>query len=125
MVLATSGVCPAECQADLDLLAAACHAEDSVPWAGNGLPGALTSAGAPAGTTVTPLQAFQLFANGTASVPTNLQHGVVSADPLPLNLTACKGNKTGVYPYYSPPPPSPPPPSPPPSPPPPSPPPPR
>ena len=119
-LLANGTSCPAECQADLDLLGMACHAEDAVRWDGNGMPGYLTLPGAPSGTVVTPLQAFQLFANGSASVPTNLQNGVASATPLPLNLSAC-GNATGVYVFYSPPPspppPSPPPPSPPPPPP--------
>ena len=112
---ATAQSCPAACQADLDLLAEACHAEDTVPWVGNGLPGALTAQGAPAGTTVTSLAAFQLFANGTASVPANLVAGVTSPAPLPLTLSAC-ANNTGVYAFYSPPPspPNPPPPSPPP-----------
>jgi hypothetical protein len=117
-LLANTTSCPQECQADLDLLAQACHAEDDVPWSGNGLPGFLTAAGAPAGAVVTPLDAFQLLANGTASVPSNLQHGVSSAVPLPLELSRC-GNATGIYPLYSPPPPNPPPPSPAPSPPPP------
>jgi hypothetical protein len=120
---ANATFCPASCQADLNLLAEACHAEDAVAWAGNGLPGALTAQGAPAGTMVSPLVAFQLLANGTASVPTNLANGVTSATPLPLVLSAC-GNSSGVYAFYSPPPspppPSPPPPSPPPPPPPPS-----
>ena len=107
--------CPASCQADLNLLAEACHAEDAVAWAGNGLPGALTAQGAPVGTMVSPLIAFQLLANGTAAVPTNLANGVTSATPLPLVLTAC-GNSSGIYGFYSPPPspPPPPPPSPPP-----------
>jgi hypothetical protein len=114
---ATPATCPAECQADLDLLAGACHAEDAVRWVGNGVPGALNAVGTPAGTFVTPLQAFQLFLNGTASVSTNLQNGVSSAAPLPLNLAACTGVTDGVYTMYRPPPPSPPLPSPPPSPP--------
>jgi hypothetical protein len=101
-----ASVCLTECQADLDLLAAACHATDSVRWDGNGLPGYLTSSGAPAGTSVTPADAFALFANGTAAVPTNLVNGVASSTPLPLSLGAC-GNATGQYPFYSPPPPSP------------------
>ena len=58
--------CPAECNSDLALLAAACHGDDVVRWDGNGLPGYLTVTGAPANTFVTPLQAFQLFLNGTA-----------------------------------------------------------
>jgi hypothetical protein len=107
--------CPAECQADLDLLASACHAEDVVPWGGNGLP-ANPSVAAPDGTVVSAYDAFQLFLNGTGSVPVNMAHGVTSATPLPLDLSACAGNKTGLYPDYSPPPPSPPPPPPPPSP---------
>jgi hypothetical protein len=106
-LLANATACPAACQTDLDLLAAACHAEDVVPWAGNGLSGALTAAGAPSGATVSPADAFALFANGTASVPANLASGVTSAALLPLNLVAC-GNNNGVYPYYSPPPPAPP-----------------
>jgi hypothetical protein len=103
-LLANTAACPVECQDDLDLLAAACHAEDAVDWRGNGLNAFLTSAGAPNGTQVTPFDAFQLFRNGTASVPTNLMNGVVSAAPLPLDLSACVGNKSGVYAAYSPPP---------------------
>jgi hypothetical protein len=110
--LANEASCPEACQKDLDLLAAACHAEDAVRWDGNGLPGYLTLQGAPAGTRVTPLDAFKLFANGSASVPTNLANGVTVA--VPLTLSACARVKDGVYPFYSPPPPSPPPPSPPP-----------
>ena len=104
-LLANATSCPASCQADLDLLAAACHAVDVVRWTGNGLPGYLTLSGAPSGTTVTPFDAFQLFANGSASVPTNLANGVTSAAPLPLALSACSGNASGVYATYSPPPP--------------------
>ena len=113
-LLATNTSCPAACQASIDLLGRACHAEDSVRWAGNGLPDVLTSAGAPAGANVTSLEAFQLFVNGTASVPTNLQQGLISNTPMPLNLKACTGITNGVYAFYAPPPPSPPPPSPPP-----------
>ncbi len=117
-LLANATACPADCEADLELLQAACHAEDTLQWAGNGLPGFLTRAGAPAGTTVTPLLAFTLFLNGSASVPINLAHGVLSAAPQPLNLAACSGNTGGVYAAYNPPPaplpPAPPPPSPPP-----------
>ena len=116
-LLADATTCPAECQADLDLLAGACHATDTVRWAGNGMPGFLNATGAPNGTMVSPYDAFQLFANGSASVPTNLQNGVTSSDPLPLTLTACAGNNTGVYAFWPPPPnppPSPPPPRPPP-----------
>jgi hypothetical protein len=72
---ADANTCPAGCQADLDLLASACHAEDAVRWQGNGLP-ANPTLGAPNGTVVSPFDAFQLFLNGTASVPTNQQHGV-------------------------------------------------
>ena len=100
--------CPAECQADLDLLAGACHATDTVRWAGNGMPGFMNATGAPNGTMVSPYDAFQLFVNGSASVPTNLQNGVTSSAPLPLTLSACAGNNTGLYAFY-PPPPSPPP----------------
>jgi hypothetical protein len=108
---ARAGVsCPAECQADLDLLAAACHAEEAVQWQGNGLPSAPT-VGAPNGTVVLPAAAWALFVNGTASAPINVLNGVsVSGAVVPLNLTAC-GNNSGLYPFYSPPP-SPPPPSP-------------
>jgi sugar lactone lactonase YvrE len=103
--------CPAECQADLDLLALACHAEDVVQWAGNGLPSAPTT-GAPNGTVLSSAAAWALFVNGTASAPTNVLNGVLDADAVvPLNLTAC-GNNSGVFSFYSPPPPSPPPPSP-------------
>ena len=112
---ANATFCPPECQADLNLVQFACHAEDSIRWAGNGMPGFLNSTGAPNGTTLNPMDAFALFANGSASVPVNLGAGVASATPLPLVLTAC-GNATGVFPSYSPPPspPLPPPPSPPP-----------
>ena len=115
---ANTTFCPLDCDADLALLARACHAEEVVRWAGNGLPAYMTAAGAPAGTNVTPEDAFKLFQNGTATFPTNQLYGV--AAPLPLTLTACPSNNGGSYPYYSPPPPSPPPrPPPPPSPPPP------
>ena len=64
---------PAWCaQADLDLLASACHGDDVVSWAGAGLPDHLGVAGAPANATVTPLVAFRLMQNGTAAVPVNL-----------------------------------------------------
>jgi hypothetical protein len=102
---ANAASCPADCQANLDLLASACHAEDVVRWDGNGMPGYLTLAGAPSGTNVTSLEAFQLFANGSASVPTNLAKGVTSATPLPLDLSFCSGITDGVYASYSPPPP--------------------
>ena len=46
--------------------------EDMVAWAGFGLP-SNPAAGAPAGTNVSSLDAFALFANGTASVPGNMQ----------------------------------------------------
>ena len=111
-LLANATFCPASCQADLDLLAGACHAEDVVPWVSNGLPGPISAGGAPYGVVVSPLAAFQLLANGTASVPVNLRAGVASDTPQPLTLSAC-GNNTGVYALYSPPPPSPPPPLPP------------
>jgi hypothetical protein len=95
----------------LNIFVAACHAEDNIRWDGNGqLVGGAVEA-APAGTVITPSDAFALFASGVASVPTNMLHKVASASPLPLTLTACTSN-TGVYPYYSPPPPSPPPPPP-------------
>jgi hypothetical protein len=104
--------CPAECQVDLDLLNSACHAEDAVQWWGNGLPDAPMT-GAPNGTMVSPATAFALLANGTASAPTNVLHGVAAAAAVvALDLSAC-GNRSGVYAFYSPPP-SPPPPSPPP-----------
>jgi hypothetical protein len=118
-LLANSTTCPAACQADLDMLAGACFATDSVRWDGNGMPGFLNTTGAPNGTLVTPYDAFQLFLNGSASVPTNLLNGVASNTPLPLTLSACAGNNTGVF-IFRPPPPSPPPSPPPPSPPPPS-----
>jgi hypothetical protein len=109
-LLASSTACPAACQADINLLALACHADDEVAWQRNGLPGALRAAGAPAGSTLTPLQAFRLWADGTAAVPQNLRHGVFSAEPLPLNLAACTGVTDGVYPVHAPPPsPTPPP----------------
>ncbi len=112
---ANASVCPAGCQSDLDLLDRACHAEDTARWDGNGLPGG-GAVGAPAGTTVSAYDAFQLFKNGTASVPTNVAHGVTDVDlaSQPLTLSACTGVTDGVYAAYSPPPPSPPPPSPPP-----------
>ena len=50
------------------MLSAGCHAEDTVTWAGYGLPGSLTSAGAPANTTVTSRDAFALVANGRAAL---------------------------------------------------------
>ena len=109
---ATATSCPAGCQADLDLLLRACHAEDPVRWQGNGLPSLANGGAADQAVIVTPFDAFWLFANGTASVPTNVLHGVTSTAPLPLTLSACNGT-TGVFPNYSPPPPSPPPPSPP------------
>jgi hypothetical protein len=76
---ANTTFCPADCQTDLDLLNVACHAEDAVRWNGNGMPGFLNSTGAPNGTIVNPADAFALFANGSASVPTNLAAGVASA----------------------------------------------
>ena len=115
-VQSSASSCMPSCQADLDLLAAACHAEDVVVWDGDGLPGYLNPSGAPTGTNISSSAAFALFANGTAAVPVNLLNGVSSGNlPAPLTLTACT-NATGLYPYYSPPPPnppSPPPPSPP------------
>ena len=119
-LLADVKSCPADCQADLDLLAGACHATDTVRWAGNGMPGFLNATGAPSGTMVSPFDAFRLFLNGSASVPTNLQNGVVSNAPLPLTLSACAGNNTGLYAFWPPPPSPPPSPLPPPRPPPPS-----
>ena len=102
--------CSADCQADLNLLALACHYEDTVSWFGNGMPGYLTANGAPNGTVLSPLTAFQLFANGSASVPSNLAGGLNNGNARqPLNLAACAGNSTGVYPHYPPPPPHPPP----------------
>jgi hypothetical protein len=119
---ANATFCPGECQADLELFRDTCHAEDVISWAGNGLPSFLTDAGAPAGTTVSSADAWALFVNGTAPVPTNLANGVASAMLLPLDLSACilPVDAAGQFPYYSPPPPSPPPPSPPPPPPPPN-----
>ena len=119
-VQADATSCPAACQADLDMLAGACHATDTVRWAGNGMPGFMNATGAPNGTNVSPYDAFALFANGSASVPTNLQNGVASNAPVPLTLSACAGNNTGVYRFYPPPPSPPPSPPPPPRPPPPS-----
>jgi hypothetical protein len=86
---ANSTSCPAECQADLNLLAAVCHHEDLIKWDGNGLDGFLNSTGAPAGTTLSSHDAWALFFNGTAPVPVNLAAGVASAMPLPLDLSAC------------------------------------
>jgi hypothetical protein len=61
-LLATGSSCPAACQADLDLLAGACFATDSVRWDGNGMPGALNEQGALAGTVVTPYGVCPVFA---------------------------------------------------------------
>jgi hypothetical protein len=99
-LLATDSACPAACQVDIDLLGRACHAEDAVRWEGNGMTGHMDATGAPAGTVVSPYEAFQLFLDGSASVPTNLQAGVASDVPLPLNLAACTGVKDGVYAFY-------------------------
>jgi hypothetical protein len=107
-----TGLCPAECQADLDLLAGACHTGDLVAWGGNGLDQAsLNNVGAPSGTTVTPAEAFRLFVSGIASVPVNMRNGMAST-PLSLDLGACR-NTSGIFPSWSPPPPTPPPPEPP------------
>ena len=84
------------------------------------MPGFMNATGAPSGTMVSPFDAFQLFVNGSASVPTNLQNGVISSAPLPLTLSACAGNNTGLYAFWPPPPSPPPSPPPPPRPPPPS-----
>jgi hypothetical protein len=125
-LLNTADACTPECQADLDLFAAACHAEDSIKWDGNGVDPSLARrllqsgiVAAPTGTTITPAGAFMLFQSGVAMVPTNTAHGVASDAPLPLDLSACTSND-GVFPNYSPPPPPPPPPPLPPPPPPPS-----
>ena len=120
--LAAGASCSQDCQSDLTLLGLTCRNEDTVNWAGMGLPGYLTAQGAPAGTTVSSRDAWLLFANGTATVPFNLAAGVSSPTPLPLNLSACVlpvDPVTFAFPSYSPPPPSPPPPFPPPTPPPP------
>jgi hypothetical protein len=58
--------CVPECQADLDLLARACHAEDVVVWAGKGLPNGAVAA---PGVVLSPLQAFAYFLSGVAAVP--------------------------------------------------------
>jgi hypothetical protein len=111
---ADAGACPAECQADLELLRATCHNEDVIAWAGNGLPGYLSSVGAPAGTAVSSADAWALFVNGTAPVPANLAAGVRTAAPLALQLSACSlpVDGGGRFAAYSPPPPNPPPPPP-------------
>jgi hypothetical protein len=113
---ANSASCPAECQADLDLLASACRAEDRVAWAGAGLPGYLTASGAPEGVDVSPHDAWALFVNGTAPVPANLRSGVKYPGEKPLDLSACvlPVDTNGDFAHYSPPPPGPPPPGPPP-----------
>ncbi len=104
-LLNTASSCTAECQADLDLLAEACHAEDAIKWDGNGMLDSSSAAiVAPIGTTMLPAAAFALLASGVATVPTNTAHGVASNAPLALELGACH-NASGVYPYYSPPPP--------------------
>lgn len=90
---ATANVCPSGCQSDLDLLAAACHLEDVVSWSGLGLP---DGTAAPAGTSITPADAFALFANGIAAAPANAAAGLATA-VVPLTLTAC-ANATGVFP---------------------------
>ena len=93
---ANAATCPAPCQADLDLLAAACHSFDVVSWAGLGLPG--LSFGAPTGTAVSAGVAFALFANGTAAVPANADMGLWGAfTPLPLNLAACANNSAAAF----------------------------
>ena len=109
---ANASFCPQQCQADIDIVAIACHAEDSVRWDGLGLPGAIAAPGAPKGTTVSPAVGWALFVNGTAAAPVNTAAGLAANTPLPLTLTACI-NAGGVFPYHSPPP-SPPPPNPPP-----------
>jgi hypothetical protein len=116
---ANATLCPAECQADLDLLAATCHNEDTIAWAGLGLANALTLAGAPAGTNLSSSEAWARFVDGTGAVPSNLAAGVSAATPLPLDLSFCTlpVDSGGYFPNFSPPPPvppSPPPPSPPP-----------
>ena len=113
---ANATYCPPQCQADVDIVAAACHAEDSVRWDGLGLPGATAAPGAANGTFVSPAVGWALFLNGTAAAPVNAAAGLAANTPLALRLTACV-NAAGAFPYYSPPPsplpPSPPPPWPP------------
>jgi hypothetical protein len=105
---ANASFCSADCQADLNLLAQACHAEDTVQWEGKGMPGFMNATGAPNGTAFSPLVAFKLFVNGSAAVPRNLAAGLNSSMAArPLNLAACAGNNSGVYPHYPPPPPRP------------------
>jgi hypothetical protein len=101
--------CPSACAADVQILLNVCHNEDSVVWDGFGLPTALNTAGAPPNTTITAALALQLFMNGTAAVPWNLEAGLFSATPLPMDLSACTPNIIVAFPFYSPPPPSPPP----------------
>jgi hypothetical protein len=93
----------------LDLLYTACLATDVVQWAGMGMPGHLDALGAPAGTTVSPAVALELFASGAAALPANLANGLASGMELPLQLAACS-NADGNYAYPAPPPPPTPPP---------------
>ena len=108
-LLNTATYCNPDCQADLDLLNSACFATDVVQWAGMAMPGHLDALGAPPGTTVSPSDAFALFASGAAALPANLASGISSSILLPLQFAACS-NADGNFIYPSPPPPPTPPP---------------
>ena len=62
-------LCSAACQNDLAQLNTYCTAAKVVQWTGYGAPGYVTATGAPAGTTVTALNAWAYFVNGTATAP--------------------------------------------------------
>jgi hypothetical protein len=116
--LANSTWCPADCAADLAALHEACHAEDSIAWVGNGMPGYVSAAGAPSGTVLSPAAALAFVIAGIAAAPMNVAYGLTSP-VVPLDLSACGAAASLTFTFYSPPPPSPPlPPSPPPPPPP-------
>ena len=81
--------CPAACQNDLTQLSTYCTATSTVQWAGYGAPGYTNASGAPAGTTVSALNAWANFANGTATAP--IGNAIVKGKVLsvPFALGSC------------------------------------
>jgi hypothetical protein len=82
-----ASTCPADCQASLDALGAACQPQDMVAWKGLGHPDYLVATGAPASLIISSAQAWSFFVAGIAAVPSNLANGGTVA-PLPLPLSA-------------------------------------
>jgi len=94
----SADMCDPDCQADLNLLVAACAQGESVSWAGLGVPTDLLG-GAPAAMSISLADAWGLFANGTAAQPANLRHGLwADPGPRPLQLMACANASLDAFP---------------------------